>query len=211
VEEAKKRLETLKQPIPAADPAAYERMKYDMEAMRKPGMIKRTTGFLSARPDPYTAAKSGAPSMAGIKPPTPVSVPTVAAADAIPGGPVNGIGGGEVTATTVTDKSALDSKPNELGGGAAKEGAAKEGAASATPGATSPSGTATADSARTAIKGPLPTNYQETDKQRKKRLKMMEKLTKKRQQQIPKAEVTGPAPGDKTAAPDSTTAAPPKP
>lgn len=212
VDEAKKRLETLKQPIPAADPVAYERMKYDQEALKKPGIIKRSTGFLSARPDPYTAAKSGTPAMASIKPPTPVSVPTVVAADATPGGPVNGMtGGGEVTATQVTSTHELDSQPNQLGAGAAKDGAAAAGTPGAASSGTAPgagtSGTAPVDP-RAAIKGPLPTNYQETDKQRKKRMKAMEKAAKKRQQQQPTAEVTAPAPGDKTPAAASTPAPP---
>lgn len=216
VDEAKKRLETLKQPVPAADPVAYERMKYDQEALKKPGILHRSLNIMERGPDPYTAAKSGTPAMASIKPPTPVSVPAIANADANPGGPVAGVGSNEVSATAVSNTHELDTQPNQLAGGAGKEGAAAtsgtaggttEGGAPAGAPSTGASPTATAASdPRASIKGPLPTNYQETDKQRKKRLKAMEKAAKKRQQQQPAVEVTAPAPGDKTPVPTSTTA-----
>src|SRR5207302_121495 len=57
VDAAKTRLETLKRPVPAADPAAYARQKFEQENRTKPGLVSKLTGFLGGRPDTTPAAK----------------------------------------------------------------------------------------------------------------------------------------------------------
>jgi len=82
VDGAKDRLTALKRAIPQADPAAYARMKYELENQTRPGFMGRTLGVFSGKPDTGLAAKMGAPAMAGIRPVVPVSVPVTAAGGA---------------------------------------------------------------------------------------------------------------------------------
>ena len=103
VDNAKKKLKELEIAIPDADPVAYDRQKWEYENRSKPGMLSRGTGFLRRGPDVSTAAKSGDPAMTSIKPGIPVSVPPPPAAPGF---------AGDVTATTVTDSTALDTKPD---------------------------------------------------------------------------------------------------
>jgi hypothetical protein len=65
-------------------------------------MVSRSTGFLRRGPDVSTAARSGAPAMTTLRPTVPLSVPPTGA----PGFT------GDVTATTVSDSTALDTKPD---------------------------------------------------------------------------------------------------
>jgi hypothetical protein len=196
VDDAKQRLTELKKPIPAADPVAYERMKYDMEAMKKPSMLKRSLNLMERSPETYMAAKTGTPAMEGLKPPTPVSVPAVAPTGepGTPGGNVTGTT--DVTAGTVKDTSALESQPNQLGGGAPKEGAA--GSTPATPAA-----------AKAPENGPpqinmanLPNNHVESEKDHKKRMKAFEQQQKLQQKKLQKLQKKAPP---AQAAPASTT------
>jgi outer membrane protein assembly factor BamD len=76
---AKERLTAMKRPVPAADPAAYEREKQELASRTKPGMLHRAISAFETRPETYLAAKSGAPAMESLRPPMPVSVPSVAA------------------------------------------------------------------------------------------------------------------------------------
>jgi outer membrane protein assembly factor BamD len=178
VDEAKEQLTAMKKPIPPADPAAYERMKYDRENTRNPSLFSRATDILTRGPDAHLAAKSGAPSLTLMAPPTPLSVPAVAP-DAAPGG--SGIGGtNDVTAATVTDTKEIDTRPEARTavGGAAAAGAAAPGTpgtASTATGAASPT-----TPAATAAAAPPPTNHPfvETKKQRKLRMKQLEKQQK---------------------------------
>ena len=103
-EEARKRLQSLEIAVPEADPAAVARMKYEQENRTKPGMTRRTLGFIARGPDVSGAAKSGQPTMTNPKPEIPVSVPVVATA-ATPGVT-------DVTVAPVTDPTALDTKPD---------------------------------------------------------------------------------------------------
>ena len=137
VDAAKKRLNELELPIPAPDPAAYARMKYDQEHPTKAGMLAKSTGFLRHGPDVSHAAKSGTPAMTSIQPTVPASVPAPAGAAGF---------SGDVTASTVTDSSALDNNPD-----ARKNPPSTEAKAT----------TSTSD--------PLPSNYQQPKAQKKKK------------------------------------------
>ncbi len=107
-EDAKAKLTSLEKPIPEPDPVALARMKYEAENHDKGSMMSHFWGIFSKSPDVRAAAKSGAPAMTGLKPTIPVSVPApadIAAAAA-------GTASADVTVSTVTDTSALDSKPD---------------------------------------------------------------------------------------------------
>ena len=119
---AKKKLKEMEMTIPEADPVAYNRMKWELENRRKPGLISRGTEFLHRGPDVSAAAKSGAPTMTVLPATIPVSVPQVAGGTGF---------SGDVTATTVgaADSSAIDTKPdaraNPPAGAGAKPGESK--------------------------------------------------------------------------------------
>ena len=99
---AKKKLKELEMAIPEPDPKALARMQWEKENRQKPGMVAKSTGFLHRGPDMSAAARSGAPAMTTIQPTVPMSVPATGA----PGFT------GDVTATTVSDSTALDTKPD---------------------------------------------------------------------------------------------------
>lgn len=102
-DEARRKLNSLEAPIPDPDPVALARMKYEQENRTAPGLFYRLTGFIRTSPDVHLAAKSGEPAMTNVKPGIPASVPPVAGSAGFTG---------DVTATTVTDSSALDNKPD---------------------------------------------------------------------------------------------------
>src|SRR5579883_1478220 len=104
-DDAKKRLKDMELPIPEADPAALARMKWEQENRQRPGIFARSTGFLKRGPDVSDAAHSGAPAMTPVKPAIPPSVPQTAAAG-------SNTFTGDVTATTVSGPSALDTQPD---------------------------------------------------------------------------------------------------
>src|SRR5579863_3476324 len=79
VNAAKERLTVLKRPVPQADPAAYARMKYDLENRTRPGIVHRLISPFESRPDVNLAAKTGTPAMQALRPAVPVSVPASAA------------------------------------------------------------------------------------------------------------------------------------
>jgi outer membrane protein assembly factor BamD len=101
---AKKKLKEMELPVPEADVAALNRMKWEQENKQKPGMITRSTGFLRRGPDVSDAARSGEPAMTTLKPSIPPSVPQ-------PGATSAGFSG-DVTATTISGPSALDTNPD---------------------------------------------------------------------------------------------------
>lgn len=204
VDEAKEQLTALKKPIPAADPAAYQRMKYDVENTKNPSLFSRATDVLRRGPDAHLAAKNGAPPMIILAPPTPVSVPAVVA-DAPAG--TSGLGGvNDVTATTVNNSKDIDTKPEarapNTAGGTPAPG--ETGTGTATPAAVA---TATA---KPVVNAPPPTNhpYIETKKQRKLREKAIEQQ-KKNQTKQAAASTTNTPPGTAaTTNPPSTTGTP---
>lgn len=110
-EDAKAKLTSLEKPIPEPDPVALARMKYEAENFEKGSMMSHFWGIFSKSPDVRAAAKSGAPAMTSLKPTVPVSVPAPADIAAAADG-ADGAASADVTVSTVTDTSALDSKPD---------------------------------------------------------------------------------------------------
>ena len=104
VEPAKERLQAMNRPVPDADPTALAHMKYELENRRKASIPGRVFGVFSGKPDVRAAAKSGTPTMAGLRPTTPVSVP----------GALTGATevSADVSASVVGDTSALDKNPD---------------------------------------------------------------------------------------------------
>jgi outer membrane protein assembly factor BamD len=103
-DDATRKLKELELPVPEADKAAVARMQYEKDHREKLGMIASKTQFLKRGPDMTAAAHQGDPAMTTLRPSIPPLVPQPAGA----GGSVNG----DVTATPVTDTSALDTKPD---------------------------------------------------------------------------------------------------
>ena len=103
VEDAKKKLTALEAPVPEADPAAYARMKYDLDHPVKYGLFARATEMLRRGPDMSKAARNGTPAMTTVSPRTPISVPVTAAA----------LGTSDVVGGQVPEgSSALDKNPD---------------------------------------------------------------------------------------------------
>jgi outer membrane protein assembly factor BamD len=75
VEQAKKRLAALEQPIPEPDPVQLNRMKYELENREKSSIMSHFWGVFRKGPDVSAAAKSGAPATSVLRPSTPVTVP----------------------------------------------------------------------------------------------------------------------------------------
>ena len=173
VDEAKDRLNELKQPIPQADPAAIARMQYELDNRTKAGMMSRAIGPFAGRPDVHMAAKTGAPSMQSLRPNVPVSVPAAAA-----GGQT---GVSDVTAATVSDTSALDTKQDARMSAQAQPAAA--GAASGQGEQKASVGSngqpAAQNDAASAQNQPLPTNHPLTKQQIKQMKRAQEKAAKK--------------------------------
>jgi len=198
VDDAKKRLEELKKPIPAADPAAYARMKYEMDAEQKPNLLSRGMSLLSRGPDTYEAAKTGAPIMQTLRPPTPVSVPVTATGTA-PGG--SG-GSTDVTIAPVGNTTELDTKPNVLPG-ASDGGAAAPGGADAKT-AAGTSGTASGTPAAQP-QAPPPTNHPVLAKKTKKQKKADQKASAPAPTAPPVTPLVQPVPPTPGGSPASTT------
>jgi outer membrane protein assembly factor BamD len=185
LEAAKSRLTSMNRPVPQADRAAYDHMKYELEARHKPGVVHRTIAPFESHPDTYLAAKSGAPSMQAMRPPTPVSVPKEAA------GGQSGIN--DVTASPlVTDTAAFDKAPEaRLGVTGTPAAGAANGTAEPKPESSisSPTSSSTAQpdgpaaTAKAAEAQPLPTNHPPTKQQLKAYKKAQEKAAAKAKKQ----------------------------
>ena len=121
VDAAKDKLESMKKPVPQADPVAYARMKYELENRTTVKLPSRVFGVLKKNPDMSLAAKSGTPTMTGPRPTIPASVPQ----------PSAGITGSDVTLTNVTDSKELDTRPDARQNPPAAPGAAAAAAAAA--------------------------------------------------------------------------------
>jgi outer membrane protein assembly factor BamD len=104
-EEAAAKLKEMNRPVPEADPVAYARMKYEMENRQKIGVMSHMLGMFKHSPETRTAAKSGTPAMAAMRPAVPLSVPA-----ALNGSAAGGTS--DVTVQNVTDSTALDTKPD---------------------------------------------------------------------------------------------------
>ena len=187
VDPAKKKLNELEFPIPEADPAAYARMKYNDEHRTKRSMVSKSTALLHGGPDVSSASKTGNPAMSTLRPTVPASVPQPAAAAA-------GFTG-DVTASTVTDSTALDTKPDARANPPAaatttdKPGATPAAAPAATPAATP----ATAPGAENTQDKTLPANANYQPQKAKKKKKTKNPPADQQQQGQP-ASTTTPAP-----------------
>jgi outer membrane protein assembly factor BamD len=199
-EDAKKRLNQLEMPIPQADQAAYNRMKWEKANYKKPSMLYRATDLIRRGPDVSSAAKSGAPAMTSLRPTIPASIPQPVAATT---------GTTDVGASIVTDSKDLDTKPDArmnppatpagaTADPAAPGAAATPAAAGATTTAAKPAETKLGDPKAQPYE-PLPSNY--TPRKQKKK-----KSSKKTQTQQPVA--TPPATDATTKTPDATTKTP---
>ena len=73
--DAKKRLQEMEAEVPEADPVAVARMQYDKENYQKPGIMRRSLGFMARGPELSAAAKSGTPAMTSMQSSIPASVP----------------------------------------------------------------------------------------------------------------------------------------
>jgi outer membrane protein assembly factor BamD len=178
LENAEEMLTALKRPVPEADPAAYARMKYELENRSRPGIIHRTLSPFESHPDTFLAAKAGTPAMESLRPSVPVSVPAVAA------GGQSGIS--DVSATqVVSNTEAIDKAPDaRLNLQPAADGdtlsrnsglgTGEQKASVASNGQTTPSTTTAAP----AAEAPLPTNHPPTKDQLKAFKKQQEKAAK---------------------------------
>ncbi|HCC57066.1 MAG TPA: hypothetical protein DEQ47_07330 [Solibacterales bacterium] len=171
VDDAKEGLTSLKRPIPEADPAAYARMKYEQENRTSDSMLAKSLSMFKRGPSTAAAAKTGAPAMTVVRPPTPVSVPATAAL-----GAGTGTGSGGVTDVTAgtANPSELDSKPD------ARQALPDHApAAGTTPGSTA--ATPAAESQPTedaATKQPYATNHPPVAKKQKKQKQPKQKKSK---------------------------------
>jgi len=106
VEDAKTILKEMEAEIPEADPVAYARMKYEQENAVKKGMLAKAWEPFSKSPDVTLAAKSGQPTMTGLRPTLPASIPL----------PPGAAGASDVTISTQTPgagaSTALDTQPD---------------------------------------------------------------------------------------------------
>jgi outer membrane protein assembly factor BamD len=197
-EDAKKRLNQLEMPIPQADQAAYNRMKWEKANYKKPSMLYRATDLIRRGPDVSAAAKSGAPAMTSLRPTIPASIPQPVAATT---------GTTDVGASVVTDSKDLDTKPDARLNPPAAAGATADPAAPGAAATPAAEGTATAAKPAESKLGdpkaqpyePLPSNY--TPRKQKKK-----KSSKKTQTQQPVA--APPATDATTKTVDATTKTP---
>jgi outer membrane protein assembly factor BamD len=117
VPEATAKLKAMNRPIPEADPVAYAREKHDQDNRTHRSLLSKAWGPFSSRPDTSVAAKSGNPSMLGLRPTVPASVPAFAAGAAgTSANPTNLGTDSNVTGTVVNNTSLIDKAPNELPG-----------------------------------------------------------------------------------------------
>ena len=133
---AKKKLKEMELPVPEADPVALNRMKWEQENRQRAGIVSRSTNLLKRGPDMSSAARSGSPAMTTLRPSVPVLIPQPNAA--APGFT------GDVTATTVSGPSALDTNKD------ARENPAATGGTPTQPAASTPAAAGTAPAAANA-------------------------------------------------------------
>lgn len=181
-EAAKKKLLAMKQPVPAADPVALARMKYELANRTAPNRIDRVLDAFKGRPDTRLAAKGGTPTMTAMRPGTPVSVPVQPGA-AAPGA-VGGVGS-DVTAAVTNDTKELDQRPDAR---------ANPPAAGAPPAAVPAAGSAAKPAdAPAAPQQPFATNHPITEKDRKLAEKKMQQKAKEAKKAAAKAAKHAPA------------------
>lgn len=132
--DAKRKLQEMEAEVPEADPVAVARMQYDKENYQKPGIMRRSLGFMARGPELNAAAKSGTPAMTSMQSSIPASVPIPTAAAGTAGTTDvtidTGAGGGA--------NSSLDKNPDARLKPPTPEGAAAPAAAPAAPAAAGP-------------------------------------------------------------------------
>lgn len=209
VDNAKKRLNSLELPIPQADRAAYDRMKWEMDNRQKASVVSKSTGFLKRGPDVHTAARSGAPAMTALRPTIPASVP-------IPAGATTGVT--DVSVGLAGDSTALATQPEARANPPAAQPAGAQPGVAATGEATTqpPAATPAPDAAAAAAQNqPLPTNYQPKPQKAKKKKKSKEPVSPAQAAQPvtsqPGQSPTQPAPAQPPAAPAAQTPPAPTP
>lgn len=201
-DDATSRLEAMKRPVPKADAATVARMQREFDGRIKQGILSRSMGLVTGKPDVHLASREGDPSMKTMRPPVPVSVPLQAAnTDAAAG---TGAGGGisDVTAGTVTDTTALDRAAEArkgVVGGVATDPAA--GAAAAAPVGGNISATTTATAPKP--EAPLPTNHSLPVKEQRRQMAKAEAQAKAMIKKAQKAQKNAPAAKPDAAAPDA--------
>jgi len=113
-ESAKLRLEAMHKEVPDVDPVAYARQRYELENRQKRSFLGKVWVPFNSRPDLLLAAKSGPPSMEGLRPTIPASVPLSASGtqgnSAMPGAGTAGTG--EVTGVIVDKPDLVDKRPD---------------------------------------------------------------------------------------------------
>jgi outer membrane protein assembly factor BamD len=168
-DDAKQLLVSMNKPVPEADPAAYARMKYELDNRENPGMMSHFWGAFRKSPDMHLAAKSGSPTMDVMKPPIPLSVPSATPA-ATPG--ATGVSA-DVSVSTVQDSTALDTKPD------ARQNPPAPGAAAPPAENTSPTAAAGTPNAEQSVSAsqPLPTNHTMKPPKKKKEKKSKKPAT----------------------------------
>jgi outer membrane protein assembly factor BamD len=149
-DDAKKKLKDMEADVPEADPVAVARMQYEKENAVKPGIMRKSLGFMARGPDMSASAKSGSPAMTSLRPNIPASVPI----------PTDAAGPGVTdvqlqNSTTPADATALDKNPDAR----LNPPAPGASAAGTTGGAAAPATGTTAAPAATTNE-PLPTNRQ---------------------------------------------------
>ncbi len=78
-------------------------MKYELANQNKPGLMSHFWGLFRKSPDVAMAAKSGTPAMTALQPAAPVSIPA----------PGSGVAAtADVTASSLSDSTALDTQPD---------------------------------------------------------------------------------------------------
>lgn len=103
-DEAKKKLQDMEREVPEPDPVALARMEYEAENAEKPGRFDAFWGVFRRNPNMKTAAKSGTPASTTLRPTIPPNVPGAAGSSSEVSA--------DVTISTVSDSSALDTKPD---------------------------------------------------------------------------------------------------
>jgi outer membrane protein assembly factor BamD len=218
VADATAKLKAMNRPVPEADPVQYARAKHDQDNRAKRSLLAKAWGPFSSRPDTSVAAKSGNPSMVGLRPTTPASVPAYAAgAPGTSAGPNGGVlsTDSNVTVTVVNNTSLVDQAPNELPGAVNPPAPAGSTPAVAVPASSVPAaGTPTPNAAVPNPNAPLPQNHTGNVKprslaQQQKDMQKQQVLLKKAQDRQKKAEAEAEKKGkkkkDQPKAPDSQT------
>jgi len=141
-DEARGKLEEMEKPIPQADPVAYARQKYEIENRTKQGLLSKSWGVFSHSPDVTMAAKSGTPSVDGLRPTTPATVPVIAQT---PAGAT-----GDISIQTAGSSTALDNNPDARANPPAAAAPAASTPVGSTPVATTPDKPVAADAAAKA-------------------------------------------------------------